>query len=57
MNPRTHSEARPWTPDRWGRLAWIPIPLLLAAIIAARIADLRDSYEFPTLLLVLSFTF
>ena len=57
MNPQTHSEAKPWTPGRWGRLAWLPIPLLLAAIIAARMAGLRDSYESHTLLLVLSFTF
>jgi PAS domain S-box-containing protein len=57
MNPFTHSEVQPWTPGRWGRLAWLPIPLLLAAIIAARMAGLRDSYESHTLLLVLSFTF
>ena len=57
MNPPTHSEAQPWTPGRWSRLAWLPIPLLLAAIIAARMAGLRDSYESHTLLLVLSFTF
>ena len=38
-------------------LSFIPIPLLLAAIIAARLAGLRDTYEFNTLLLVLSFTF
>ena len=57
MNPPTHSETQPWTPGRWSRLAWLPIPLLLAAIIAARMAGLRDSYESHTLLLVLSFTF
>ena len=57
MNPPAQSEAQPWTPDRWSRLAWVPIPLLLAAIIAARMAGLRDSYESHTLLLVLSFTF
>ena len=57
MNPPTHSETQPWTPGRWGWLAWIPIPLLLAAIIAARMAGLRDSYESHMLLLVLSFTF
>ena len=57
MNPSTHSEAQPWTPSRWSRLAWLPIPLLLAAIIAARMAGLRDIYESQALLLVLSFTF
>jgi PAS domain S-box-containing protein len=40
--------------ERW---AWLPIPLLLLAIIAGRIAGLRGSYESHTLMLVLSFTF
>jgi signal transduction histidine kinase len=44
-------------PGRWVRLAWIPIPLLLAAIIVARSAGLSGIYESTTLLLVLSFTF
>jgi PAS domain S-box-containing protein len=57
MNPMTQPEAQSQTSGKWSRLAWLPIPLLLAAIIAARIADLRDSYESQTLLLVLSFTF
>ena len=58
MNFPEHSEGRQWrTPGRWGRLAWLPIPLLLAAIIAARIAGLRTAYESYSLLLVLSFTF
>jgi hypothetical protein len=57
MNQTTHPETQPWTPGRWGRLAWLPIPLLLAAIIAARLAGLRGSYESDSLLLVLSFTF
>jgi len=39
------------------QLAWLPIPLLLAAIIVAWAAGLRGSYEAHTLLLVLSFTF
>lgn len=41
----------------WNRLAWLPIPLLLAAIIAARVAGLNDIYESQTLLLLLNFTF
>ncbi|MGA2331087.1 MAG: PAS domain S-box protein [Syntrophales bacterium] len=57
MNPPTHSEAQHRTLGRWERLAWLPIPLLLAAIIAARMAGLRDIYESHMLLLVLSFTF
>ena len=39
------------------RFAWLPVPLLLAAIIAARVAGLSESYENDTLRLVLSFTF
>ena len=39
------------------RFAWLPVPLLLAAIIAARVAGLRESYENEALRLVLSFTF
>lgn len=57
MDPTTQPEAHPQTPGQWGRLAWLPIPLLLAAIIAARLAGLSDTYESHTLLLVLSFTF
>jgi hypothetical protein len=57
MNPPAHSEAQPWTPSRRDRMAWLPIPLLLAAIIAARMAGLRDTYESYALLLLLSFTF
>lgn len=57
MNPLKQSETEPCPPARSGRLAWLPIPLLLAAIIVARMAGLRESYEFHTLLLILSFTF
>jgi PAS domain S-box-containing protein len=55
MNPTTQPEAK--SPGKLGRLAWLPIPLLLAAIIAARLAGLRDTYESHTLLLFLSFIF
>jgi hypothetical protein len=46
-------------PPRSGleRFAWLPVPLLLAAVIAARVAGLSESYENDTLRLVLSFTF
>jgi PAS domain S-box-containing protein len=57
MTPSSHPEAQPHTPGKWSRMSWLPIPLLLAAIIAARMAGLRDTYESQTLLLVLSFTF
>ena len=39
------------------RFAWLPVPLLLAAIIAARAAGLSETYENDALRLVLSFTF
>ncbi len=57
MDPTTQRESHPQTPGQWSRLAWLPIPLLLAAIIAARLVGLRDTYESHTLLLVLSLTF
>ena len=40
-----------------GPIAWIPLPLLLAAIIVARLAGWRQSWESPSLTLALSFTF
>ncbi len=40
-----------------GALAWLPIPVLLAAIIAARAAGLSEPHESRTLTLILSFTF
>jgi hypothetical protein len=39
------------------RVAWVPIPLFLAAIAAVWAADLRASYELPFLLLWLNFLF
>jgi PAS domain S-box-containing protein len=57
MNPAKQPEAQSQMPGKVSRLAWLPIPLLLAAIIAARMAGLRDSYESHALLLVLSFMF
>jgi hypothetical protein len=41
----------------WQRIAWLPIPALLLAIIAARLARLPETYQFDSLRLVLSFTF
>jgi PAS domain S-box-containing protein len=38
-------------------LPWLPVPLLLGAVLVARAAGLRDLYENETLRLVLSFTF
>jgi PAS domain S-box-containing protein len=42
---------------RFAYLAWLPIPLLAAAIIVGRAAGLSESYRSETLTLVLSFTF
>ena len=44
-------------PGRLARLAWLPVLLLLAAIIIARATGLRESYMSEPLRLVLSFTF
>jgi len=55
MNPTAQPEAQ--SPGEWSRMAWLPIPLLLAAIIAARLAGLRESYQSHALLLALSVVF
>ncbi len=39
------------------RFAWLPVPLLVAAILAARAAGLNESYQNEVLRLILSFTF
>lgn len=44
-------------PGRVRRLAWIPVLLLLAAIITAKLMGSNASYPSATLLLLLSFTF
>lgn len=38
-------------------IARIPVPLLLAAIVAARATGLRETYASPNLMLILSFIF
>jgi PAS domain S-box-containing protein len=43
--------------SRLVRLAWLPIPILLAAVIAARATGLQEIYQFETLRLVFDFTF
>ncbi len=55
MNLSAPSEIQPT--GKWGRLAWLPILLLLTAIIGARVAGLSESYQAETLRLVLSFIF
>src|SRR5512140_3914487 len=44
-------------PGSAGRLAWLPIPVLLIAILAARLAGANEPHDLPTLRLVLSFVF
>lgn len=44
-------------PGRLERFAWLPIPLLAAAIIVARAAGLSESYTSEPLTLILSFAF
>ncbi len=55
MNPAGQSETQ--SSGKRGKLAWLPILLLLAAIIAARAAGVRDTFESQTLQLLLSFIF
>lgn len=45
------------TAGRITGLAWLPIPLLLAAILACRIAGMREDYTYDSLRLVLSIVF
>jgi PAS domain S-box-containing protein len=52
-----HEPSQGVRPGRFGRLAWLPVPLLLAAIIIARATGLSESYMSEPLRLVLSFTF
>ncbi len=55
MNPTAQADTQ--STFKWSRVAWLPILLLLAAIIAARIAGLSESYRSDTLTLILSFVF
>ncbi len=55
MNPTAQSETQ--TTRKWARLAWLPILLLLVAIIATRVAGLGESYRSETLMLILGFIF
>ena len=57
MNTVAHPEVRRYSPSRVGRMAWLPIPLLLTAIVLARLADVQSTYESHTLTLILSLTF
>jgi len=47
---KTQKQRRKW-------LAWLPAPILLAVIIAARISGLSGTFQSHPLLLILSFTF
>jgi len=40
-----------------GRLAWLPVPILLAAMVVLWVADLRTPYESAHLILALNFVF
>jgi PAS domain S-box-containing protein len=42
---------------RFRQLAWLPVPVLLATMVALRAADLRTSYESLNLLISLNFIF
>jgi signal transduction histidine kinase/ActR/RegA family two-component response regulator len=60
VKPDSETGHESWQGLRSGkllRIAWLPIPLLLMAIIAARMAGLNESYQSEILTLFLSFTF
>ncbi len=54
--PAPRSESSPGrAASRLNRLAWLPIPVLLAAIVALWVADLRTEYPSPHLAMWLNF--
>ena len=56
--PQATPQTQSLLADGWlNRLAWLPIPLLLAAMAILWAADLRVSYESPYLVMALSFVF
>ena len=48
------TDHRTWS-TRLRKLAWLPIPLLLLAMVVFGVLDLRTAYEFPHLLLAVDF--
>ena len=57
MNPTTHLEAHTRTLCQWGRLAWLPIPLLVAAIVVLKTADWQTAHESQLLMMLFNFVF
>jgi PAS domain S-box-containing protein len=57
MNPTTHPEAQIRTPGPWRRLAWLPIPLLIAAILVLKALDWQTAHESEFLLMLFNFVF
>ncbi len=55
MTTTTHPEVQRQAPGWWHRLAWLPVPLFLAAIAILFFLDPGRSYERPHLLMALIF--
>lgn len=57
MNPTIHPEAQTQTPGLWSRLAWLPIPLLIAAILVLKALDWQTAHESEILMMLCNFVF
>jgi PAS domain S-box-containing protein len=49
MDALAEPKVRPWAPGRWTRFAWLPIPLLMAAMAGLWVAGLRTVWHAPFL--------
>jgi PAS domain S-box-containing protein len=57
MNPVTYLESQNQTPGLCSRLAWLPIPLIIAAIVVLKALDWQTAHESEILLMVFNFAF
>ena len=57
MNSTTHSEAQTQTPGLWGWQTWLPIPLLVVAIVVLKALDWQTAHESEFLLMLFNFVF
>lgn len=57
MNSAPQTEVQYKKSNRWGRLSWLPIPLLLVAMSVLWAADVQGSYGSNSLIMALNFIF
>jgi PAS domain S-box-containing protein len=57
MNPRKHPEAQTQTPGLCSRLAWLPIPLLISAILVLKALGWQTVHESEILMMLCNFVF